>query len=127
MKERDDFTAEIKLDAVDRSDKKVVRNALNAGATMEAVRRASNNHYFITRDFYKTLTRIRSRFLVSTAPAAAVLTFNTPQQGGQLHEHRHVLPHLDTPLLPNGHAGMVYRTSLARTYARSFGKAYSRP
>ena len=39
LKERHDFTSEIKLDEVDRNDKKVVRNALNAGATMEAVQR----------------------------------------------------------------------------------------
>ena len=65
LKERHDFTAEIKLDDVDRNDKKIVRNALNAGATMEAVQRASNSHYYISRDFYKTLARIRARFLVS--------------------------------------------------------------
>ena len=70
LKERHDFTAEIKLDEVDRNEKKVVRNALNAGATMEAVQRASNSHYYISRDFYKTLARIRGRFLVSAAPDA---------------------------------------------------------
>ena len=70
LKERHDFTAEIKLDEVDRNEKKVVRNALNAGATMEAVQRASNSHYYISRDFYKTLARIRGRFLVSAAPEA---------------------------------------------------------
>jgi hypothetical protein len=70
LKERHDFTAEIKLDEVDRNEKKIVRNALNAGATMEAVQRASNSHYYISRDFYKTLARIRGRFLVSAAPDA---------------------------------------------------------
>ena len=37
LQERRQFTAEIRLDEVMRHDKKVVRNALNAGATMEAV------------------------------------------------------------------------------------------
>jgi hypothetical protein len=70
LKERPEFTAEIRLDEVDRNDKKVVRNALNAGATVDAVQRASNSHYFISRDFYKTLARIRARFLIS-APGEA--------------------------------------------------------
>jgi hypothetical protein len=68
--ERSEFTAEIRLDEVERNDKKVVRNALNAGATFQAVERANNNHYFISRDFYKTLARIRAHFLVSAGPAA---------------------------------------------------------
>jgi hypothetical protein len=70
LKERGDLTAEIRLDDVDRLDKKVVRHALNAGASMEAVQRANNSHYFISRDFYKTLARIRAHFLVSAAPQA---------------------------------------------------------
>lgn len=74
VKERHDFTAEIDLGEVDRSDKKVVRNALNAGASMEAVQRVNNSHYFISRDFYKTLARIRGRFLVSVAPEALLVT-----------------------------------------------------
>ena len=73
LKERHDFTAEIKLEEVDRTDKKIVRNALNAGATMEAVQRASNSHYYISRDFYKTLARIRGRFLISASPDALLV------------------------------------------------------
>ena len=65
LKERHDFTAEIKLNEVYPDHRKVVRNALNAGATMEHVQRASNNHYFVSRDFYKTLARIRAGFLHS--------------------------------------------------------------
>jgi hypothetical protein len=81
VEKRRDLTAEIQLDEVDRSDKKTVRNALNAGATMEAVQRVNNSHYFINRDFYKTLARIRARFLVS-AGSEALLT------GGQLTQER---------------------------------------
>ena len=51
-----------------------MRNALNAGASMEAVQRVNNSHYFISRDFYKTLARIRGRFLVSAAPEALLVT-----------------------------------------------------
>ena len=73
LQERQVFTAEIDLDQVEKGDKKIVRNALNAGATMEAVQRASNNHYFVSSDFYKTLARIRARFLVSSAPQALLV------------------------------------------------------
>jgi len=67
---RPELTAEIRLDEVERSDKKVVRNALNAGATLEAVERANNNHYFISRDFYKALARIRAHLLSAAGPEA---------------------------------------------------------
>src|SRR5262245_34728459 len=67
---RPEFTAEIKLDEVERSDKKVVRNALNAGATLEAVERVNNNHYLISRDFYKALARIRAHLLIVAGPEA---------------------------------------------------------
>jgi hypothetical protein len=87
LKERHDFTAEIKLDEVHRDHKTVVRNALNAGATMEHVQRASNSHYLISRDFYKTLTRIRARFLHSTSPDALELA-SAPRSGGALSETR---------------------------------------
>jgi hypothetical protein len=67
---RPEFTAEIKLDDVERSDKKVVRNALNAGATLEAVERANNNHYLISPDFYRALARIRAHLLIAAGPEA---------------------------------------------------------
>jgi hypothetical protein len=67
---RPGFTAEIKLDEVERSDKKVVRNALNAGATLEAVERANNNHYLVSRDFYRALARIRAHLLIAAGPEA---------------------------------------------------------
>jgi hypothetical protein len=73
LKERADFTAEIRLDEVERHDKKIVRHALNAGATMEAVQRANNSHYFISRDFYKTLARIRAHFLLAAGPNALAI------------------------------------------------------
>jgi len=44
---------------------------------MEAVQRASNSHYYISRDFYKTLARIRGRFLVSAAPDALLARHET--------------------------------------------------
>jgi hypothetical protein len=63
------FTGEIKLDEVDAAHQRVVRNALNAGATLARVQRADKTHYFIHGDVYKTLVRIRARTL-NAAPAA---------------------------------------------------------
>lgn len=82
LKERHDFTAEIRLDEVDKTDRKIVRNALNAGATVEAVQRVSNSNYFISRDYYKTLASIRARFLHSSAQ----LQHASPINGGKLNE-----------------------------------------
>jgi hypothetical protein len=88
-KARAEFTAEIRLDEVERPDKKIVRNALNAGATLEAVQRANNNHYFISRDFYKTLARIRAHFLVAAAPHALAIAASgggSPPPAGRLQQ-----------------------------------------
>lgn len=69
------FTAEVKLNEVATADLRTVRNALNAGATMERVQRAGKDasHYFIHRDFYKTLARIRARTLLSASYAGPQL------------------------------------------------------
>ena len=111
VKERPEFTAEIDLGEVDRSDKKVVRNALNAGASMEAVQRVNNSHYYISRDFYKTLARIRGRFLVSAASEALMLrdagnantSTVTPLVTGNVRAHRGSLADNRGRLLENHH------------------------
>src|SRR6185295_5211840 len=97
--ERPEFTAEIKLDEVERNDKKVVRNALNAGATLQAVERANNNHYLISRDFYKTLARIRAHFLISAGPEA--LQIASAGGGGSPPPQRlRQAPHVALPAAP---------------------------
>jgi len=60
-----DFTGEIKLDDVKPEDIRVVRSTLNAGATLDRVQRAGKDttHYFVHRDFYRTLAVIRARTL----------------------------------------------------------------
>ena len=65
------FMAEIMLaDIADSGHLKIVRSALNAGAVYERVQRVrgSTAHYFIHADFYKTLTSLRGRLLMSSAP-----------------------------------------------------------
>lgn len=65
INERHGFMAEIKLNEVENAHARTVRNTLNAGATLDRVQRAGNDggHYFIHRDLYKTLARIRAQTL----------------------------------------------------------------
>ncbi len=126
VEERPEFTAEIDLGEVDRSDKKVVRNALNAGASMEAVQRVNNSHYYISRDFYKTLARIRGRFLVSAASEALMLrdagnantSTVTPLVTGNVRAHRGSLADNRGRLLENHHAGNGRAEHDLETYFR---------
>ena len=84
--------------------KKVVRNALNAGATLEAVQRQNNNHYLVSSEFYKALANIRARLLQSAS--------HRPQQpylGGRLRESQPAVPfnrrdRIEHKPLGNGHA-----------------------
>ena len=72
MREKDGFMSEIRLGQVESEHKRTVRSVLNAGATLERVRRGEDaSHYHIHGDFYKTLARIRGRLLLSAAPAYA--------------------------------------------------------
>jgi hypothetical protein len=80
------FSAEIRLNEVAEQHKKIVRNALNAGATLDAVQRDNNNHYAVSSEFYKALAQIRARLLQSTAQ-------RSPYIGGPLRETRAALSH----------------------------------
>ncbi|MFM1815201.1 MAG: hypothetical protein RLZ98_1896 [Pseudomonadota bacterium] len=72
------FVSEINLGEIDDLyEKKIVRSVLNAGATANAVQRAESKHYYVHRDLYKTLVRIRARTVLGgpgqlrlSAPAA---------------------------------------------------------
>ncbi len=63
------FTAEIKLGEVAPNDIRTVRNTLNAAATLDRVQRVGKDasHYWVHKDLYKTLARIRARSLVVPA------------------------------------------------------------
>lgn len=65
ISEKHGFTAEVKLGDVDAADKRVVRNVLNAAATLERVQRAGNDasHFFVHRDLYRAIAQIRARTL----------------------------------------------------------------
>ncbi len=61
------FTAEINLGEVADEHKRTVRSTLNAGATLGRVQRAGKTagYFYIHRDLYKTLARIRARTLMA--------------------------------------------------------------
>lgn len=64
------FMAEVKLSEVEATateDTRIVRKVLNAGATMDRVQRvgADPKHYYIHKDLFTTLARIRGRSLYS--------------------------------------------------------------
>ena len=52
----------------DEADKRVVRQVLNAGSVHQRVQRtdATGSHYFIHRDLYQTLARLRARSLFTS-------------------------------------------------------------
>jgi hypothetical protein len=81
------FTAEIKLGEVEEAHKRTVRNVLNAGATHERVQRAGNDatHYYVHKDLYKTLARIRGRTLFSGTYGQPQLAAPGVRDGGALH------------------------------------------
>jgi hypothetical protein len=65
--EKDGFTAEIRLEEIQGNPEelRVVRNVLNAAATMNAVRRFTKDNfdYEVHKDLYRTLARIRGKAL----------------------------------------------------------------
>jgi len=92
------FTAEIKLGEVAPTDIRIVRNTLNAGATLDRVQRVGKDasHYWVHKDLYKTLARIRARSLVVPAGPRQIAApsgqgnFNF---GGSLTEHSKAIEH----------------------------------
>jgi hypothetical protein len=92
------FTAEIKLGEVAPADIRIVRNTLNAGATLDRVQRVGKDasHYWVHKDLYKTLARIRARSLVVPAGPRQIAApsgqghFNF---GGSLTEHSKAIEH----------------------------------
>lgn len=67
------FVSEINMGDISEAEhKRIVRSVLNAGATADAVQRVDPKHYYIHRDLYKTLVRIRARMLLQ-APESARL------------------------------------------------------
>jgi hypothetical protein len=85
--ERHGFTAEIELKKVADQHLRLVRSTLNAAATVRAVQRAKDDHYFVSGDLYRALARLRARLLASTAMTPRIQSDQdgrAPTQGGRL-------------------------------------------
>ena len=91
------FTAEINLAEVEAEHKRVVRGTLNAGATLGRVQRRgkSTDEFWIHRDLYKTLARIRARTLMADygRPRIASAPAQGASYGGSLTERTKALEH----------------------------------
>lgn len=91
------FTAQVHLAEIDDQHKRVVRNALNAGATLQVVQRVGTDSasYFIHGDFYKALARIRARSLIVSPGHAQIAApqrpSSAPLEGGRAREHQEQL------------------------------------
>ncbi len=82
IREEHGFMAEVKLDEIANGEHiRVVRTALNAGAVYQRVQRIENSstHYFIHADFFKTLTALRGRLLMSSGAVAGGQLVAIPQ------------------------------------------------
>ena len=100
------FTAEINLGEVIDEHRRTVRSTLNAGATLGRVQRRGkgSDEFWIHRDLYKTLARIRARTLMADAgvprigqataqPAPGIAHQPSERFGGSLTERTRAIAH----------------------------------
>src|SRR4029078_6735086 len=91
------FTAEINLAEVEPDQKRVVRSTLNAGATLGRVQRRGKtaNEFWIHRDLYKTIARIRARTLMADygRPRLGQSPAQRQNFGGSLTERTKAIEH----------------------------------
>jgi hypothetical protein len=73
------FTSQVFLDEVDDDVRPVMLNVLNTGATFSRVQRIKNSEsYFVHKDLYKTLARIRAR---EVARGPGLVRLDAPRRG----------------------------------------------
>lgn len=61
MDEVNGFTSQVSLDEVDEDVRPIMRNVLNTGTTFQRVQLKQGQSYYVHKDLYKTLARIRAR------------------------------------------------------------------
>jgi hypothetical protein len=105
--EKHGFMAEIRLGEVEDEHKRVVRHLLNAGAVHQRVQRSDpeGSHYFIHRDLYQALARLRARAMYG-APSYRIGGRATDQGdyfAGSLNTPQAVIAHHPTePIVSQG-------------------------
>jgi hypothetical protein len=95
------FTAEINLREVAENHVRTVRSTLNAGSALGRVQRAGKdaNYFYIHRDLYKTLARIRARTLmVDYARPRLTAGSQGERFGGSITERTKALEHKPAPV-----------------------------
>lgn len=85
MDEHNGFTSQVALDEIDEDMRPVMLNVLNTGATFARVQRKSSGSYYVHKDLYKTLARIRAREVGRGGMRQAqIATRQDSKQGGSL-------------------------------------------
>jgi hypothetical protein len=131
INEANGFTSEIfvrEVEEKDPSSLRLVRNVLNAGSTLKAVQRdrEDQGRYYIHKDLYKTLARIRARSMFSgygQPQLAAPHGHRGARYAGSLTEQRTALPdHTRTPPpLPADQQLLRLKEELRAALLRSMG------
>jgi hypothetical protein len=90
------FTSEVYLDEIADDMRPAVLNVLNTGATFQVVQRDKDqaSRYYIHKDLYKTLARIRAREFAKGASNGPLLAGSGPRKpgfGGSLNQQRAAL------------------------------------
>jgi hypothetical protein len=126
------FTAEVKLAEVETDsaeDLRVVKKVLNAGATMDRVQRAGSDakHYYVHKDLFKTLARIRGRTLFAGHEHARLASPSAPLEprfGGSITPPKTALPDHTakvTQALPENTAYLNLKQDLRAALLKAMG------
>lgn len=87
MDEDRGFTSQLDLEDVERQVRPVALNVLNTGATFKKVQRVrGTDSYFVHKDLYKTLARIRAREMARGGPRPPMVGQRPAAAGGVLME-----------------------------------------
>lgn len=125
MDEDRGFTAQVSLDEVNETVRPVMLNVLNTGTTFSRVQRIrGTSGYYIHKDLYKTLARIRAREFARgpNVPLLAGSQRRPAAQGGSLTPQRAALED-HTVKTPVADKGEVARTELVAALVEALGMA----
>ncbi|NLG76986.1 MAG: hypothetical protein GX535_12185, partial [Xanthomonadaceae bacterium] len=86
MDESKGFTAHLDLEDIDDDIRPVALNVLNAGATFSKVQRRSTDSYYVHKDLYRTLARIRAREVGRVSGRSQLIDMRREASGGVLRE-----------------------------------------
>jgi hypothetical protein len=124
MDEDRGFTAQVSLDEIDEAVKPIMLNVLNTGTTFSRVQRIRGTAgYYIHKDLYKTLARIRAREYArgSSVPQLESMQRRPASHGGSLTPNRVAIEDHHTLKIPVTDSGEVARTDYVSTLVEALG------